>query len=105
MSEQSKRFSVKVHHSYREVVAVCDLELLGKKFEEGNRQLYVRENFFKEEELEEENLIKLLKKYRGNDATFNIVGKESITAALKAEIISKENVGSVEGIPFALILL
>jgi len=39
------------------------------------------------------------------DATFNIVGRESTTAALKARIISKDQIGEIDGIPFALILI
>ena len=37
---------VNVIKSYRDVVAICDKELIGKKFEEGNFQLDVKENFF-----------------------------------------------------------
>ena len=37
---------IKVHNSYRSVVAVADSDLLGKRFEEGIKQLDVRENFY-----------------------------------------------------------
>jgi hypothetical protein len=91
--------------SYRDVVAICDSSILGKKFEEGKFQLDLKESFYKGEEVEEEKVIEILKKMAEEDATFNIVGKESITAALKAGVISKESVGRIKGIPFALILL
>jgi hypothetical protein len=96
---------IKIHKSYREVVAVCDKELLGRQFEQGNRILDVRESFYNGEEKEEAEMIKTMKFYASEDATFSIVGKKACQAALKAGIISKEGIKNVQGIPFALILL
>ena len=42
---------VNVIKSYRDVVAICDKRINRKKFEEGNFQLDVKENFFKGREL------------------------------------------------------
>ena len=92
----------KIHESYRRVVAVCDSDLIGKKFEEGKMQLEVRENFYKDEEIDFENAIEFFKKEIVEDATFNIVGAESIKAAKESGVISDGNVGEVAGIPFAL---
>lgn len=97
--------SIKIHRSYRIVVAVCDSDLIGKKFEEGKRQIEIKEYFFKGDELNEEKAIKTMITQRYEDATFNIVGKESINAALKAGIISKEGVAKIQGVPFTLILV
>jgi hypothetical protein len=97
---------IKIHKAYREIVAVCDKNLLGKTFEEGNKLLDVRESFFKGEEISEAKLIETLREFSSEcDATFNIVGKKSIDAALKAGIVDETGVRSVKGIPFALILL
>lgn len=96
---------VKIHKSYRDVVAVCDSELLGKYFEQGDRILDIRETFYSGEEIEEKNLVDLMKTLSREDATFNIAGKESVNCALKAGIISKEGVLKVQGVPFALVLL
>ena len=73
---------IKIHKSYRIVVAVCDSNLIGKKFEEGKRQLDLRENFYKGEEIDTKNLMKLLHHYSIEDATFNIVGENSVKAAI-----------------------
>lgn len=97
--------SIKIHKSYRTVVAVCDSDLIGKKFEQGKRQLEIKEYFFKGDEFSEEKAIKTMIYQRQEDATFNIVGKESINAALKAGIISKDSVAKIQGVPFTLILL
>jgi len=90
--------------SYRDVVAICDRELLGKKFEEGKFQLDIKENFYKGEEIDPDSLLKIIKKMTAEDATFNIVGEKSIKTALKAGIISKEEIGKIKEIPFALVL-
>ena len=96
---------VKIHKAYREIVAVCDSDILGKQFEEGIKILDVRENFYKGEEKEKEELVEFLKDMAMEDATFNIVGKDSVNCALEAGIISQEGVRNVQGIPFALVLL
>ncbi len=95
---------IKVYSSYRTIVAICDSDILGKKFEEGKFQLDVRENFYKGEEITEEKLIHLMKNYLKEDATFNIVGKEAVETCLKAGIISKEGIKKIQGIPFAMVL-
>ena len=51
---------IKVHDSYRRVVAVSDVKIIGKKFFEGKRQLDVRENFYRGTEFSEEEAVKQL---------------------------------------------
>jgi len=96
---------LKIHDSYRIVVAICDKELLGKKFEEGDKTLEIKPHFYEGEEKTEEEVIKSIKMAAAEDATFNIVGKKSIQAALKTGLINQEGVREIQGIPFALFLL
>ena len=96
---------IKIHEAYRLIVAICDSDILGKKFEEGNMQLDVGERFYKGEELKKEEIITLLKKYSKEDATFIIAGKESINAAIDLGIIDKNAVKKIAGIPHALVLV
>ena len=96
---------IKIIKSYRDVVAVCDSSLLGKKFEQGNNQLDIKESFYKGEEVSEEEAIEIMQSMAMEDATFNIAGEEAINAAIKAGIITNKNVKKVQGIPFALILI
>jgi hypothetical protein len=96
---------IKIHKSYRDIIAVCDSDLIGEKFEEGKFQIDAKESFYKGEEVEEKKLIKILKDLMKEDATFNIIGKNSVSCALRAGIISEEGVGRIAGIPFALVLL
>ena len=99
-----KKFFIKIHKSYRNVVAICDAELIGKKFEEGKRQLDVRDNFYRGEELNLDKIVEVMKMQKGEDATFNIVGEHSVKAAINIGLIDKNSVGKVNGIPFVLIL-
>lgn len=97
--------SIKIHSSYRNVVAICDSDLIGKRFEEGKRQLDCRANFYKDKELGFKEAVKVIDKQSYEDATFNIVGKESIKASIEAGIIGKSEVDKIQGIPFALTLV
>ena len=97
--------SVKIHKSYRNVVAICDANLLGKKIEEGNKQLDIRESFYKDKNLSYKEAISLMQFQIGEDSTFNIVGEESIKAAKEAGIINDKGIGTVNNIPYALVLL
>ena len=95
---------VNIIKSYRDVVVICDKELLGKKFEEGKFQLDIKENFYKGKEVNEEEIIEIIKKMSAEDATFNVVGEKSINAALKAGIISTEEIRKIKGVPFTMVL-
>lgn len=97
--------SIKIHNSYRTVVAVCDENLLGKKFEEGNRQLDLREGFYKGKILDIKEAITTIEYQANEDATFNIVGEESIRAAIKAELITAKHINKIAGIPFVMTFL
>jgi len=98
-------FCVKIHRSYRTVVAICDSEIIGKKFEEGSKQLDLRENFFKDEIVDEQRLVKIIQMQLVEDATFNIVGKNSVNIALETGAINQSGVSEIAGIPFALKLI
>ena len=96
---------VKIIKAYRDTIAICDSDLLGKKLEEGKFQLEIKESFFGGDEISEEKLIEIIKKMSEEDATFNIVGEKSIKIGLKTGIISQTGIKKIQGIPFALVLL
>jgi hypothetical protein len=96
---------VKIHKSYRGVVAICDSDLISRKFEEGNSELFVRENFFKGEEKTDSEIEEIMEDLKKEDATFNIVGKKAIAIALKVGLIKKEGIRTIGGVPFALVLM
>jgi uncharacterized protein len=95
---------VKIHKSYRDVVAICDSELLGKRFEEEKFQLDVKESFFGGEEQSKEDAIKTMQSFSDEDSTFNIIGEKSVNTAIEAGIINENHIGNIDNIPFALVL-
>ncbi len=96
---------VKIHNTYRDIVAVCDSELLGKLFEEDKFQLDVKESFFKGEEKTKQEVFDIMQDMAKEDATFNIVGREATELAIEAGIITQEGIKEIQGVPFALVLL
>ena len=96
---------IKIHQTYRNVIAICDSNLLGKKFEQENLQLDMKESFYKGEEKTKQEIISIMQNMSREDSTFNIVGEESVNCALEAGIISKDGIKKIQGVPFALVLL
>ena len=96
---------VNIINSYRYIVAICDSELLGKYFEEDKFQLDVKESFFKGEEKTEQETIEIIQDMKREDATFNIVGEKSTNTAIKAGLISKESIKTIQGIPFSMVFM
>jgi len=96
---------IKIHKSYRVVVAICDSNLKDKKFEQENKQLDLTSQFYQGEEKTEQETIDLMKDMAKEDATFNIVGKQSVECAKKAGIITEEGIKTIHEIPYALVLL
>lgn len=93
---------LKIHESYRKIVSLADTNLVGKVFEEGVKQIDIRENFFRGEEIDSEKAIEVLKDMDIEDATFNLVGKESVQCGLDAKVINKNGVMEIGGVPLAL---
>ncbi len=99
---------VNIIESYRTVVAICDKELIGKQFEEGKKQLDVKESFYKGEQgkiMSPEEIKEILKIWIQEDATFNIVGDKSTNLAIQEKIVDEEGIGYIDNIPYAMILL
>lgn len=96
---------LKIHNAYRKVVALVDSDLIGKTIEEGIKQIDIKPNFFKGEEKTKEEIIEVLKSMEKEDATFNIVGKESIECALKSGIINEQGIMKIQNVPVALVLM
>jgi len=95
---------VKIHNAYRMIVAVCDEDLIGKKFEEGNKQLDLTGTFFKGKEKTREEVIEIVRDAQTEDAIFNIAGKESCALLKELGVISDEGILYVDSVPVSLVL-
>ena len=93
---------VKIHvvasnYGIREVIAVADEDLIGKILREKHVEFKVSESFYKGEKKTEAEVIDIIKK-AGN---INFIGKQAVVAGLKAGVISKESIITIQGIPHA----
>jgi len=90
---------MKIHKAGdREVVAVCDCNLVGKCFREKNLKLDVSERFYKGDIASQEEVIKVIKEAH----TVNLVGETSVALGVKAHVVFKENIIKIKGIPHAM---
>ena len=100
-----EKFLVKVHDSYRDVVAVCDADLIGKRIEEGEFQLDLTGEFYKGEEVTGEQLREIVEIQSGEDATFNIVGDNSVEFFRELGFVNEDGIKKIGGVAFALVLV
>lgn len=96
---------VKIIESCRIVVAICDKELVGKRFEEGNKQLDVKESFYAGEIKNVDEVKEIIENYVKEDATFNLVGENITNLALEMGLIHEDSIGKIQNIPYAMVLL
>lgn len=100
-----KEFLVKVHDSYRDVVSVCDRDLIGKLISEGDFQLDLTGEFYKGDLMNEEELGRVIEAGSMEDASFNIVGNRSVEIFLEKGLITDSGIKKIDGISFALVLV
>jgi len=91
---------VKVHQfKDRSVVAIADKEIIGKIFTEKNLEINISAHFYSGEEKSKDEVIEILKR----SSNLNLVGKETIQLALEHDIIDKESIITIQGIPHCCI--
>jgi len=89
---------VNLHKSDGKIIlAVCDKELIGKKFVEKNMQLDLTSNFYKGKEMSDEELGVLINKAY----IVNLVGKKSVDFGIKKGIVAEKHIITVKNIPHA----
>ncbi len=91
-------YCMRVYRKDKEIlVAVCDPDILGKKFEEGDLVIEVKEKFYGNERVGKERVIRALQY-----ATIaNVTGINSVECAIEAGIIDRDRVLWIAGIPHA----
>ncbi len=98
-----KKMIIKKHisHEGKIIVAICDSKLLGKKIEEGDLQLDLTSNFYKGDEVSEQEALDTIKLSH----VINVVGEKSVDFVLKNGFIKKENVLKMNNVPYAQALV
>jgi hypothetical protein len=90
---------LKIHYIRDDAtIACCDEKLLNKVFKEGNLKIEVSNAFFGGELITLESAIEILKKA----SCFNIVGEKVIEEAINCDLLPRESVKIINGIPMAI---
>lgn len=94
---------VKIHRppEGRKIIAICDDELIGKKFEEGKLQLDLSSSFYKGKEISEEETKNLIK----GQCILNVVGKKSMESLTKLNLTENSHIIKIKGIPHTQIII
>jgi len=93
---------LKVHKTQeREVISLCDQDLIGKKFEQDELQLDIKKGFYKGKIFSYQELLKIMEKARN----INAVGKESVSFLLKNNLIKISQIRKIQGVPIANIFM
>lgn len=97
-----RKIAMKIYRIRGEVmVAACDKELLGSKFEEGELKIEVKESFYFESFVTDETFLNAMK-----IATIaNLVGEHVISIAKKAGFIDEDGIIRIKNIPHAQMFL
>ena len=83
------------------IVAVCDKEIIGKKFHEGELTLKLETSFYKGVEASENEIKEAL-----SCATIaNIAGEKAIACAVECGCVDPDTVIFIEGIPHAQMVI
>lgn len=85
----------------RIMLAVCDSDILGRKFEDGDLQLDLGSDFYKGEELSDAQVEVLVRRAY----MISFVGKKSVGFGIKHGLISKERAVAIAGVPYAQVLI
>ena len=94
---------IKIHKTpdRKKMIAICDSNLIGKKFEEKGLQLDLRGDFYNGDELPEEEIRKVIKRAY----IINAVGEKSVKFLITEKIIDKKNIITIKKIPHAQAML
>ena len=93
---------LKFHRSGNAVlVAVCDCDLMGKKFVEGHLHVEILPDFFGEEKVTVQDVEQAL----GGATMANLVGELAVSHAIRLGYVARENVLIIKGVPCAQMVL
>jgi hypothetical protein len=102
MSMSEHGIAMRIYKVRGEVMlAACDRELLGKKFEEGELMLDVKKSFYYEAFVSDTTFLNSIK-----IATIaNLVGEHVISLAIEKGYIDEDSVIKIDGVPHAQMFL
>jgi hypothetical protein len=97
--EYSMKVYLKVHYNKDNVIiACCDEKLLNQVFRDGNLKIEISHQFFGGKLINLEAAIEVLKKA----SFFNIVGENVIEKAINCNLLPRNGVRLINGVPMAI---
>ena len=94
------KFSVRISDYQKNVmVNMCDVELIGKDVVDGELKININESYYGKQIVDKDEAISLLK----SASMLNLVGKETISLAIKLGIGSESGVKIISDVPFLII--
>jgi len=82
------------------LLAICDIEILGKTLHEGKIVFNVKEEFYRGAKVTVEEAVALI----ANSTIVNMVGKKIVQKAIEKGYVHPEAVLNIEGVPHAQIV-
>ncbi len=79
----------------RLILIIVDKEIIGKKFEEGQKQLDLKSDFYQGEEMEEKEADELIPQAY----LLHLVGKRAVRLALEKGLTEKKKVLQIKNVP------
>jgi len=95
-----KTHKIRFNNKEELLLALCDEDIIGKKFEEGDKQLFVNPRFYEGVKVTPQELTILLEKA----LIVNAVGEKTIQFLLDKRLVHEEGVIRIQGVPHAQIL-
>lgn len=91
-------FLLKRHDSEKGMIlAACDKNLLGQEFVEGRKKLSINKDFYEGDEADLATILEAL----ADCITANVVGEQLIQQLIDSDILSPDEIYTVDGIPHA----
>ncbi len=93
---------LRIHRSAdnKEIIGLCDRELIGKTYSEGEISVAINEAFFGNQPASEEEVIRVL--MTGDNIT--IFGKRCVDLAVSHGILEPDSCRLIDGIPYTTII-
>ena len=90
--------SIKVYKQGNDVlIGACDENLIGKKFVDGKFQIDVSREFYGGKLVK----IEVFKKYLEGATIANLVGKKTVSCAIKMDLVDPKCIMRIKGVPHA----
>lgn len=82
------------------LLAICDVEILGRTLREGKIVFYVKEDFYRGRKVNIDEAVSMIE----NSTIINMVGKNVVKRAIEKGFVHPEAVLNIEGVPHAQVV-